>query len=203
MPIRYALLKRLLMVLFDLSPSQAQALGSRFKHLQSNALLPEQRVGPAWAKYSLEDTLRIVFTFELIDIGLSPVRALRVVDTHWTALQIALASIWQARTQQEGAPQLVASVWEIVPHALTEIGPDTALRDVPIADQAVVVTEEALHVSARARHGIYVHLDRLLVAFLDACGVAAPHLIATVHEELDRLAAVVQAKRPGRSIRSA
>ena len=127
-------------VLHGVAPANG-ALVARFKYMQRMGF-PEG-VGSGRgvrSVYGLEDLLKILLAFELLETGATPTRVVRVIRTCWSDLGQALALGWLAARDAGTRPRRLM-LWAM-PGAFRELGEpedDRAsvaepLRPIPVAD---------------------------------------------------------------------
>lgn len=179
MDIGYSTLERLLVALFGLSESQREPLVGRFKYLQRLGGFGE-RVAKGRARYQIEHILRVVLTFELIDVGCKPTRAWRMVRTHWQNLRLNLGYAWRDARAYEAGERLEPLFWMIVPHALGELGAADGMADVDVSDHAGEMDPQKLltwrggAALQSDRHAIFINLPQLLAACREAIAIIDP-----------------------------
>lgn len=194
MHFEYATLERLLVRLFNLSESQRGALTGRFKYLQRHGALGSLRIERGRTRYGIEQILRCVIIFELIDIGCTPTRALRIVRTHWAGLRINLAHAWQDVRRLERDEGIDALMWTVVPHALQELGATDGMADVMVSDAAGEIAPAEMtrwplkKPLSVARHAMFLNLPQLLAACCEALAGVDPLRVDAFRIALERLA---------------
>lgn len=179
MQIGYAMLERLIQRLFDLPEDQRPRLSARIKYLQRLHLPASANVGRTGrAAYDLDAILQTVLVFELLDAGISPAPAVRLVRQNWAETRMACGLAWQA-LRRRGRPGSVR-VWRVELNALAEPGfgegEDEMVALLPGGRvEAMRDVAAAMARPGRApRHVLLVNLAPLLAALHAAWAQLAP-----------------------------
>ena len=104
---------------FDLVEAQAYAIRSRLKHMQLLGF-PKEGVGKGFkAAYSIEDVMKVVVAFALLESGMSSIRACAHVVQAWpdTVRAMALSDVEASSKDAGSYGRLI-----VEPHALASVG---------------------------------------------------------------------------------
>lgn len=192
MELRHNEVERLLLALFSLSETQRGPLNARLKHLRR---IEEKREpsGPSWNWYGVDDFLRIVLLFELIDLGLLPSRAFRIVRDGWPGIRANVANAWHDLTALESGETVEREVFGVIVHALQELGASHKMLDVKSPEQIGSTTPDAFlewglgNYRAFNRHGVFIDLVQLLRACCNAFATQAPKHLSAFRLAMDSL----------------
>ena len=146
--IGYGELDAVVRVMHRVAPDNA-ALVARFKYMQRMGF-PEG-VNPGRgvrSVFGLEEVLKVLLAFELLETGATPTRVVRMVRTGWSGLLPALAVVWLAGLERGARPRRLMVC--ATPGAFLELGEADdprapvaeALRAVPL-DRLVLWMEAA------------------------------------------------------------
>lgn len=205
MEMRLAELERLLISLFRVSETQREALTARFKNLRLLGGIPTVPDG-GWSSYDLDAVLKIVLTFEMVDLGYQPTRVVRMLRTHWERLQFQLAFAWADLEALEAGKEIELRMWGIIPHALTELGAAKRLRDVDVADKAGRFTPEEFlewnrgEALKKPRHVVFVNLPHLLGACCEAFALTDPESETVFRDAMRQYSAAAIARYRAESV---
>lgn len=191
----YGELDAVVRVLHRVAPDNA-ALVARFKYMQRLGFPEGMNPGRGVRSvYGLEETLKVLLAFELLETGATPTRVVRMVRTGWPGLRQALALGWLAGREEGARPRRLMVC--ATPGAFRELGEDEDPRR-PVAEplrpvllERLVRWADAAGVELPATAEEVVSADpprRLvidpmkLVAYLRA---VAPAVSPMTHEDLD------------------
>jgi hypothetical protein len=127
----YGGLDAVVRVMHRVAPENA-ALVARFKYMQRLGF-PEG-VNPGRgvrSVYGLEETLKVLLAFELLETGATPTRVVRMVRTGWPDLRQALAVGWLAARERGARPRRLMVC--ATPGAFRELG-ETEDPRAPVAE---------------------------------------------------------------------
>lgn len=137
----YGELDSVVRVMHQVAPDNA-ALVARFKYMQRLGF-PEG-VNPGRgvrSVYGLEESLKVLLAFELLETGATPTRVVRMVRTGWPGLRGALALAWVAMRDERVRPRRMMIC--ATPGAFRELGEDEDPRR-PVAEPLRAVPLERL-----------------------------------------------------------
>lgn len=118
-------------VMHGVDPDNA-ALVARFKYMQRMGFPEGVQPGRGVrAVYGLEQLLKVLLAFELLEAGATPTRVVRMVRTGWDALKPALAVGWLASRERGARPRRLMVC--AVPSAFRELG-ETEDPAAPVAE---------------------------------------------------------------------
>lgn len=189
---RHNEVERLLVALFSLSETQRGPLNARLKHLRRIEKKPEPS-GPSWNWYGVDDFLKIVLLFELIDLGLLPSRAVRIARDGWPGLRANVADAWNDLTALENGETVQREVLGVIVHALQELGASQKMLDVKSPEQIGSTTPDAFlewglgNYRAFNRHGVFIDLVQLLRACCNAFATQVPEHQHAFRRAMDSL----------------
>ncbi|MES3100604.1 hypothetical protein [Sphingomonas faeni] len=107
------------MTTFDLGAAQTHTVRSRVKHMQLLGF-PKKGVGKGFkASYSIEDVMKVVVAFALLEAGIPSVRAHELVTSAWPEVAKAMAT---GDTDGPGAGADRNQCLIVEPHALSSLG---------------------------------------------------------------------------------
>ena len=130
----------------------------------------------AKAQLSLDDALKIVFAFQLLEIGMSPSRAARVTASDWDLIREAIAVAWAARSERSrGEPagshaDGPAEELVIAPHALAEFGAKESTEGALLSE--TLGLQDASHPPVRGGKGAFSTIRIDVGTMVDAFGGA-------------------------------
>lgn len=124
----------LLMRLAGVPEEQRTAFMGRFQYFQRMDF-PVGRVGRGRkVSYGFAEVWQLVLAFELLQVGTSPVRAVRLVRTSWAAARLAVAQAWSVSRPRD------RQVLALFPSALSDLVPEVGAERRPARDPIGVLT---------------------------------------------------------------
>lgn len=185
----YSVVERVVLSMHALDEGGTAALLSRFRYLQRIGF-PAAKVGRGRkVAYRLDELLQIGLAFELLQVGIQPVRAARLVRTGWPDFRRVLADALRGDRR--------CRILALFPHALDELSPDADLQDAPVCDPMGLIERDQVGAWLAGAPGMSdscliidpVRLaSRLRSALVEAFGPAAEaeaqiaRLLAAAHE---------------------
>ncbi len=128
--------------------SGRSALLGRFKYFQRMSFPGGSNTGRgSRANYGLEQILAFLVAFEILELGIPPVRAVRLIRTSWPQIARALALTWKRQRGGSEEPVLLA----LAPGALAELGASED-SNAPAPDLIVVTSQGELATWLQADH---------------------------------------------------
>ncbi len=109
--------------LHDVAPDRRHAFQARIKHLQKLGFPPGTNTGKGKrAAYDLEAIAKLVGAFELMQFGLMPTAAARLIETNWPFLKVSVASaLHEMLLGYEDGMFGLYWVWVFNPQALSDL----------------------------------------------------------------------------------
>ena len=128
------------------------------------------------AKLGMEDSLKIVFAFELSETGIAASRAVRMASTDWLLIRDAIATAW-SRIDAAPDDRDEHAVLAIAPRAMREMGASESVLELPLSETVGLLPVTALtDEAAGSRVLIAIDVGAMAVAFgeaLAATGIAS------------------------------
>lgn len=193
MLLNYANIEDMLVEAHGLGDAGPATVAPRLTYLQRLGFPAGTRPGRGTkSRYGIEDVLKIAIAFELLQVGIQPTRAVRLVDTDWRLISRALAEAIRADagTKSVGQARLIAFKAD----ALAEPAAKDGGLGTPLPDAIGTFSGDALadRMGARERSvRRYVLLDA--TGIMDALAPALAGLTVTdaseVASELELFAA--------------
>ena len=136
----------------------------------------------AKAQLSLDDALKIVFAFQLLEVGMAPSRAARVTATDWEVIREAIAVAWAAMPRRR--PNGPAEELVIAPHGLAEFGAKEPTQGSPISE--TIGLQGPTGVPVRGGPGAFSSIRLDLGSMVDAFGTALATTGFAARDDFDR-----------------
>lgn len=115
----------------------------RLKYLRNmNFPLPASKGRGSKANLGIDDFLQILFALELINAGMSPTRAIRVMRTDWKTVKRAIAYGW-SRASDLGDSTLPHRYLVLAPCVLSELGNDDRAEE-PLHEIVGILSRDEL-----------------------------------------------------------
>ncbi len=163
-----------LVSMHDIDPALANAMKVRLSAFQRQGFPLSERL-KVKANIGLDDSLKLVFAFELLEMDWSPSRAARLTSTDWTIIREAIATAWH-RLDAGGAGDLETLV--VLPRALVDFGARETTTNKPLSETAglFALDKGPLHTAKGAKSSIRIDVGAMADAFgkaLEATGFAS------------------------------
>lgn len=130
---------------------------SRLKYFQNRGF-PLATKSRGKAKIGMDEALKLAFAFELLQLGMGPLRAIRLTVTDWPIVREVLAAAW-FRARRPGASKRF--VLAIAPRALAEMAAPDDLLNVPLSETLGAVFEASALGKGPGRASILLDVERL------------------------------------------
>jgi hypothetical protein len=134
---------------------------SRLKYFQ-NRSFPLATKTRGKARIGIDDALKLAFAFELLQLGMGPLRAIRLTVTDWPVIRDVMAAAWWRGRQATPSERFVLV---IAPQALAEMAVQDDLLNTPLSETVGPRRESSILGGTPGRGIITLDLERLAVDF--------------------------------------
>ena len=160
MLLHFAAIAEVLMRMHGIPSELKDATKSRLKYFQNRHFpLPSSRQGKA--RIGMDDAMKLVFAFELLQAGMGPLRALRLTATDWPMIREAIAAAWWRSHGGGGEPFDLA----IAPNALAEMNAKDEPLDTPLTETLGSLRRTARPRDATGRTLLIVDVGAMALTF--------------------------------------
>lgn len=164
MLMHFAAVANAVLKMYGLGPQHKNAVKQRMNaFLRLKFPLPSR--SRRKAELGMDEALKIVFAFQLIDAGMSQARAVRLASTDWPIIRDGIAEGWSwldARADERGDERWLA----IAPQALTETGMTEIKSEAPLSETiAMLPLAERRKPNKFSRAMLSIDVGAMVVAF--------------------------------------